>query len=555
MLSFPQDITSHILNFLNLDDVRSFALTRTECYKIFAYHIAFDRLVRLNHLRCPIIERVLSDWKFCKLDLSNTMISDQFPIQLLKCNTLILHHCYLITDAFIKKLKSCENLDISYCVNVTGEFIETKKVWKYLKLTGCYFMDPHSLLNLNCEVLDLTDSLLIYDLCENQKYCGDVLKGLQKCKTIYLSRYFDKDGGVYRYDDIVFDALSENIMFVDNFLYITHQDVQNNTQILTKSQNDSLSIGRTPPAAIIVPDDSDIIKPFFYNSISGGFCASKILPQSFRPPGFVSICKNYHYDVEDPTFLINQYLSDREKYIHALISNMTNPNLMKYNFTAYFRNILRSINSLEDKITDRLYFRTYHPTEDGLLGPQYRDCDYITQGNGGATKNYGSIPDSENVIKSLIKLIVTPEISILFDHKSIMTNEEYHLHHNNKYVYVDILATLEEECIFPKQLSKEEYDIAFKVIKDDPMSREEMKEKYATAIIDYNGDPKLICNFDETEPVPQIADYPKKMVVESKASKIIELIMEMIYFVTESTIKTIIIAIIKLLKIYDILMR
>jgi hypothetical protein len=232
----------------------------------------------------------------------------------------------------------------------------------------------------------------------------------------------------------------------------------------------------------------------------------------------------------------------------------------------YFSNILQTLYRHVNEITDNeLYFRRYHPIKDGKLGPQYNDCEYTPhEGHSGGMNKYDIFPDSGNILTRLTKFIVTSENAAKFNYKSIMTNEEYYLQHNNKCIYMDIMATLEGEHFFPQRLSKDEYNKAFTTIKDNPMSLQDMKEKYEEIIDNYDGEPHLICKFDDAPITGQamtIATKPlkkkKQRIVDttSKASKIIELIMEILYFVTETTMKTLITTITKLFKIYDILMH
>jgi len=467
--------------------------------------------------------------------------------------------------------------------------METSKKWKYLKLSGCYFMDYLFLFNLNCEILDLTDTTLIYDLCEHKKYCVDIFNVLKKCKTLYLSRYYDKDRPVYLYDDIVTDTLSQIVVFVDQHLYLSHDDAEIKKPILTKSQYDLLSIERAPPTAIVVPDD--FAQPFFGELLTSGKSAQDIFPATFNPPGFVSICKNYYYDTCSPAELIDKYQEDRQIYIKSLIVE-NNDQFQKrtlskrYNFTVYFFNILRTMDRMVGT-KHELYFRKYNPVRNGMLGPLYYDCDYFSDNSydfSGSSK-YDKISENASLINSLTKLIVTVENSVQFDHKSIMTNEEYYLRHNNKCVYMDIMAALEEECFFPPRLSAEEYlnksvtfvdsDVTIKeikekysdkfiTIKDNPMTLREMQCKYNMLAQDYQGasmwtdedpygsfmdDDDMYASFEnEQSPIVARKNNQSKIITENKINKIIELIMKTANLMTETIIKMII-------KLFDILLH
>lgn len=466
------DIVSNLYRFLDLDDTRSFGRTNTACHQLFLKHINYDRVVKLNYLSPNIIEFVLQRHKFCKLDLSNTMITDEFPSHLLTCHTIILHHCYNITDAFITQLPCCDNLDISYCTNVTGDFIVPEKRWDHLKLSGCYFINPACLLRLNCDTLDLTNTLLIYRTCNlGTEAANEIFNVLKRCNTIYLSKHHRMTGPVYEHDDVVIAPIMDVIKYVTQHIYISYDDVGSRKILTTHSIYGLLSKRGPLTNLVILPDNNPITSPHKETH------AQDVIPDTFSPPGIVSICKNYYYDEKyNPQALLESYESDRTLYTNNMWHKQNDLNVLKeYDFTAPFYNLIR----LEDD-TFLMHFRKYNPASSGILGPQYRDIDYAPLDFGGgiqarvAGKQYASIgnaDDKKHSMDPILRLFVAPEISFLFDHRPILTNQEYFLLHNNKSVYVDIRDALLSECNYSS--TPEELSTFFEKIRDTPLTEKE----------------------------------------------------------------------------------
>ena len=480
MSAFSFDIVSNLYRFLNLDDTRSFGRTNTAHHQLFLKHINYDRVVKLNYLSPSIIEFVLRRYQFCKLDLSNTMITDEFPSHLLTCHTIILHHCYNITDAFIKQLPQCNNLDVSYCTNITGNFLVPEKRWDHLKLSGCYLMNPERLLGLNCNTLDLTDTLLIYRTCNlDTETAKDIFNVLKKCNTIYLSKHHSTTGPVYEHDDVVIAPIMNIIKYVTQHMYISYDDVALRKILMTHSIYSLLSKRSGFPVSnlVILPDVNPITTPYCQTS------AQNVIPDTFSPPGIVSICKNYYYDEKyDPQMLLTSYESNRSLYVNNMWPEGVDFSaLEQYDFTAPFYNLVHSRSD-----TSLVHFRKYNSISSGILGPQYRDIEYVSadffshkvEGREGrqhaAVQWLRDIPDSDDkkhIMYPILKLFVAPEISFLFDHRSILTNQEYFSLHNNKSVYVDIREALLSECNYsstPKELST-----FFEKIYDVPLTEEE----------------------------------------------------------------------------------
>lgn len=85
-----------------------------------------------------ILWNVLTRHKFRKVDLSNTMITDNFGILLSHCFEVTIKNCFNLTDIFVNGLKSCHSLNATNCFNIKGSFMNDSKKWLLLDLNGCY---------------------------------------------------------------------------------------------------------------------------------------------------------------------------------------------------------------------------------------------------------------------------------------------------------------------------------------------------------------------------------------------------------------------------------
>src|SRR5438477_9016589 len=98
------EIISTIGIFLEMNDFVTLSETNRSFNKIINHDIKLTKMVNLQFLRNVDIYEFINYHHFRKINMSNTMITDDFPGELLmNCHELILHHCHNITDNFINK--------------------------------------------------------------------------------------------------------------------------------------------------------------------------------------------------------------------------------------------------------------------------------------------------------------------------------------------------------------------------------------------------------------------------------------------------------------------
>lgn len=95
-------------------------------------------------MNVDILQDVLNRHKFRKVNLSDTMITDDFRILLSHCFEVNIKNCFNLTDKFIDGLKSCHSLNATNCFNIKGSFMNDSKKWLLLDLNGCYQFESKS---------------------------------------------------------------------------------------------------------------------------------------------------------------------------------------------------------------------------------------------------------------------------------------------------------------------------------------------------------------------------------------------------------------------------
>jgi hypothetical protein len=108
---YIQDILATIKSFVTLKEFLSLGALNKGINQVAVNVIAYTQQIKLNYSD-TIIQKMLQGWKLRILDLSNTMITDDFNGQMVHCRRLVAHHCYNITDKFIDKIPNCKSLYI-----------------------------------------------------------------------------------------------------------------------------------------------------------------------------------------------------------------------------------------------------------------------------------------------------------------------------------------------------------------------------------------------------------------------------------------------------------
>jgi len=295
------------------------------------------------------------------------MITDDFGGAIVHCRELVAQHCYGITDKFIDKIPNCYSLDISYCTNIDGSFIKKRNDWRFLKISGCFFINRNNLKKLNCQILDLSDTIILHEFCKNDFHENHpFVSALKRCKIICMRKSQIND---HTYINKLLDLLSNRII---NSESINQEE---------KKVLDFWHVTNTYQKKIIQSCDN------IYE-----------IPHTFNPPCFISICENDNNDIETSVALLKKYLLNREMYIRKIITIDDDLRstyqrkfiiLSGYTFTNPFIKLMNAADALLSAtsdhkiIADGLFFRKYltgqpGDTNEGFLGPDYIDSRFFT---------------------------------------------------------------------------------------------------------------------------------------------------------------------------------
>uniref|UniRef100_A0A6C0CCF3 F-box domain-containing protein n=1 Tax=viral metagenome TaxID=1070528 RepID=A0A6C0CCF3_9ZZZZ len=273
IFSIPE-IIIQICKYLDGKELFSICQTNNLLHKMI-HNMSYPSIIDLRYLSCHNLYYILNSKTLCKVDMSNTMITDDFIGNISYCDTLILQHCYNLTDRFIDLIPNCHTLDISYCPNITGAFINTKNYWLSLTMTGCFFLNYEYFGDLECQTLDLTRTIIANEFCESYNRHHPFIAALNRCQTIYLT-------------DTTHHPLNDDFMNIlaDKIIY----------QKITKNFNCI--------ASLLEPDNGKEFR----------------VPTSFRPPAFITICKNYGGEntIDSAISNVEQYFVDRAAYIQSI---------------------------------------------------------------------------------------------------------------------------------------------------------------------------------------------------------------------------------------------
>lgn len=390
-------------------------------YNIIKYIPNFGS-INLSLMHENYINKFLSMYKFRKMDLSNTMITDDFAPKLSNCYELILKNCFNITDDFIGNLTNCHSLDISNCVNVTGSFLLHQNVWRKLVLTGCYLFKYDSLCDVLCDELDLTGTnfaqTFFHDDMMNQPINGhnDGLNDDGNQNFNYLS--IDDDFNMVDINSVIevshltvdMDVINneiQNYITSNGFRITQHDDYENNNSNIQRRQTSTLYSPLMPYHSACLWDDKDsstdlgnndlvremhnIKHPFIdalkkcriihvsdkslhesllSTGINNVIMQDQInIDSTFQVPGFVSICKNFdsENDLETCAEAVKKYLSDRENYLESFIKGIqmhkNTPNAqIECNMNIFLSKVEKVFNDNDDVLKNDLFFRKIKKT-------------------------------------------------------------------------------------------------------------------------------------------------------------------------------------------------
>lgn len=512
---YVPDILFTIKQFLPFDDFKFIGLVNKSTNH--AFQIVVESTVEAKIQKsCFSIEKILCSWKLQKIDVSNTMICDNFAGNLTHCREFIAHNCYRITDAFIDKLPNCSSLDVSYCTNITGSFILKRNHWRFLKLSGCFFVDQNNLIPLKCDVLDLTETILLQEFCnkyfpmdydfsseDDDELPGDpFIDALNQCKEIHLN-----ENEITPYKSVI-----ELFKFLNPSVAIMYD-----TDVRLDEDEETypfFSIDKK------LPDMTNRI-----NRKIGIVTVRKV--SKANPPSLVSICEGTE-NIEDSIVAIKKYLVDREVYVRNIVTAKKNLEftynhkrsiLSKYSVTEPFVKLMKCVNDMfseknpHEILANTLFFRPHITGQpgnatNGILGPGYIDSMYFSLSTTLLSKDgddsiyflsphefiihsdqseniysfdwkfkwrymKGPFHDFDNLLYRLIKIISDEKRvnKYLSAGNCFYKWDEFDRPNCDLLKYMDIRKTLEQEFIQPK-LTDEEWTVALKQEKVEPMSRE-----------------------------------------------------------------------------------
>jgi len=125
---YNHNIFPEICKYMNLRELIKLEQL-SKCHKDIIRSYPWDHL--MVRLMTNTLD-VLKMYKFMKLDLSYTYISNKSVKELKKCHTLNLRGCRKVTDESVKELNNCHTLNLSW-TNVTDKSVK--------ELNNCHTLD------------------------------------------------------------------------------------------------------------------------------------------------------------------------------------------------------------------------------------------------------------------------------------------------------------------------------------------------------------------------------------------------------------------------------
>jgi len=164
----PFDIIIYLADlFLELRDIIRLRGIGTEWNKILSRTLWPTHLYKINFLNENFFQQNLQTNKFRRVDLSDTMITDDFAKFLTHCTDVVVRQCFYLTDEFVIGLDNCTRLDVTKCINIKGTFLETKPKWDYLNLNGCLGFNK----DYTEKIIKMNDkSEIVYDKLHSEKF-------------------------------------------------------------------------------------------------------------------------------------------------------------------------------------------------------------------------------------------------------------------------------------------------------------------------------------------------------------------------------------------------
>ena len=182
------DETLHVLKmykFMRLN------LSKTNVTNEDIKMLKYCRVIMLN-ICTNITDEGVKELKKCRsVCLANTNITDESVKELKNCHALNLSKCKNITDESVKELKNCHALNLSRCKNITDESVKELKNVRRLNLAhtnitneGIKELKNWSRLNLDgCDNITNVDIIKSNERCQRSYlYLGKQNKITEECK-------------------------------------------------------------------------------------------------------------------------------------------------------------------------------------------------------------------------------------------------------------------------------------------------------------------------------------------------------------------------------------
>jgi len=350
------EIVQGIGNHMNINQMLILGNVNNYLHSIVK-KINFSNEVDFSLLSDEIILDILHSYYFTKINLSNTMITDDFGDNLGYCTELILKNCFNITDDFFRNIKKCKVLDITNCVKIKGTFLR-ENYWEKLILSGCYFIDYQNLEGLACKVLDLSNTILIMEFYDGNK--SDIPRNVPDMMGWGLP-YLSNIQNPYMND------------FIDSLLMSNTTNDSDDTEI--NSHPFIIALRQCHQIYTSERENEIILKEWNINYVHHN--SPKMNYNTFEPsaielfdiPGFVSICKNYRHENSFKTSisLVEKYCANRKKYLDSLKFSHSQLNILsKYQSTT--KQMIEFNKIVSEALTKNIIYHELY----------FRKCSFVT---------------------------------------------------------------------------------------------------------------------------------------------------------------------------------
>ena len=185
---YNHNIFPEICKYMNLRELIKLEQL-SKCHKDIIRSYPWDHL--MVRLMTNTLD-VLKMYKFMKLDLSYTYISNKSVKELKKCHTLNLRGCRKVTDESVKELKNCHTLDLNY-TKVTDESVKELKNCHALDLRYTNVTDESVKELKNCHTLNLYGTKVTNESAKELKNCHTLNVGWTTV-TVECRKYLQNEG-------------------------------------------------------------------------------------------------------------------------------------------------------------------------------------------------------------------------------------------------------------------------------------------------------------------------------------------------------------------------